>query len=413
MARPKKQFTDAMNFTISQMVEINKTLNEIKLTLKKFYDFDVTEPTLSTHIKSLGYDKYDGRKKDSSNHHCQKSKIVESKEKSPSKYKLKKYYDGVKLLDKEEVKKIGLDKDGNPINFKIYYNKENEPVEVELLVNLNDSNVHTYSGGNDCEEESLRWWTIERMKFDMGDKYHPLLPGMIKGDWRGIDYHFKYDSNDCFRLDKSNVLHIHQEAWERYVDARYEYVYVKKLNDMDTDKYNVYLINMMNDAEILDMMNNAPDLIYKYMPTYLYSAVINYCIDEMDRQNRLCDRDDNRIQALKKIMGYCKTKESIKDYYSEKINLTTIKQCLFINPNDYDLVVKMIILNASCKGLIDKNYNNILKDIIMTFSVKSVETDLTLHGCDWLSVYDNKLHDAIFGREERRKKFCEKMGLVN
>lgn len=77
MARPKKQFTDAMNLTISQMVEINKTLLEIKSELKKLYDFDVTEPTLATHIKSMGYNKVDNRVTNTSQKKAKEDKFSE------------------------------------------------------------------------------------------------------------------------------------------------------------------------------------------------------------------------------------------------------------------------------------------------------------------------------------------------
>lgn len=61
MSRRKKYFSEEVNFRISQLIEINKTLEEIRQDIFKNFNFSVSKQTLSNQIKSLGYEDYDCR----------------------------------------------------------------------------------------------------------------------------------------------------------------------------------------------------------------------------------------------------------------------------------------------------------------------------------------------------------------
>ena len=188
MARPKKQFTEEQNFRIAQMVELNKTLEEIISDLKKNYGISVHPTTLSKHIESLGLNRLDGRKwnADKGKNHKSgeiKADKVESIKKVPSKYKLKKYFDGEGQATIHEAKGVGYDEKDIPLFYKLNLSKEGYVVDVEVRM---EDDLLRFRGGEKCVAGSLRWWMIQRMKFDFGDKFHPLVPGQKAGDWRGV-----------------------------------------------------------------------------------------------------------------------------------------------------------------------------------------------------------------------------------
>ena len=65
------------------------------------------------------------------------------------------------------------------------------------------------------------------------------------------------------------------------------------------------------------------------------------------------------------------------------------------------------------KGLINREYQNTLFNIIRSISIKSVgRLDPAFESMEWLSVYCTALHEAFYGREERMKEFCSRNGLV-
>lgn len=420
MARPKLQFTDEQNFLITQMVEINKTLDEIANELDSKFDLRISLPTLSTHIKSLGLSKVDCRKWNtrSGNNHKDgyvKDGKVESEKRVPSKYKLKKYFDGEGQISVHDAKGLGYDENDIPLFFTMNLSKEGTVMDVEMRM---DTNLLSFKGGEKCAPGSKRWWMIQRMRFDYGDKLHPLVPGQHIGDWRGAVDRFKYDDNGYMRLNEitpNEMIYLQQEAWERYVDAVANCVgTTKRLSEGDRHKHNRYIINSMNQDELDELMLLGPDVIYYYVPQYLYGAVVNYCLIKMENDGRV-NRDDAKIvEGIRKIMANAGM--NIEFYDADKITLDVIKKCLGMHPNDYDLVIKICIGNALNANLIRPAYTKSLIDMASKLYFKAVKDPNGYNQCDtngdWLSVFSDKLHKAFYGQAEDLNTVCKKYGII-
>lgn len=416
MARPKLQFSEQQNFRIAQMVEINMTLEEMVKDLKKNFNVSVSLPTLATHIKSLGLERVDNRKYNSHNDKNRvngyvRAETVQSKEKSPSKYKLKKYYDCNEEASIEEVKALGYGKDGKPLNFRVIKGKDGNDEEIEMLVTPEQL---SFKGGEKCKAKSLRWWMIERIKFDVGNRYHPLVPGQKKGDWRGVVDRLLYDDDDYCRVwGKVDIISLQQEAWERYVDAVYEYAKDNMLVGSDRHNHNRYVINAMTEDEFDELLRLGPDVIYKYIPPHLYGTIVCYCIDKMKKDCRYYDRDENILESVKKIMAH--TRILITDYEASKISLEAIKKCLSYHPNDYDLVIKICVANALDSDLIKVEYRKSIVDMVSKLNFIHVSDPNNYNQCndiEWLAANDSSLHRAVYGKFEDLNTVCEKYGIL-
>lgn len=417
MPRKKIEFTDEMNFRIAQLVEINKSLQEIADDLEKNFGFKVHYQTVQKHIDKMGLDRIDGRKY-SGNHSRGYAAVVEStKEKPLSAYKLKKMDSG-SLCTKEYVKNMGYDKNGLPSNFRLIKNKSGEIEEVELTIT--PDNIK-FSGGEGCQKGSERWWMIERMRFDFGCKDRGLLEGQRKGDWRGVVKRFLYNEDNYIRFDNFDIIQEQQEAWERYVDATYDIVgdmnvngeVTMRTNKADVNKSNEYIINNMSDKELIELMEAGPEFIYRYIPTYLYSKVVCFCIDKMYEENRLSSDLLEVTNAVKNIMGHTRGLYGITEV--DKITFDVVKQCLFLNPNDYSIAVQRCCLSAINKGLVDKEYAVTLFNMLTKVSFKCVETKDTLRGMDWLAVdgpHKDDFKNMFEKREKDMARICEKYGLI-
>lgn len=420
MARPKKQFTEEQNFRIAQMVEINKTLEEIISDLKKSYGISVHPTTLSKHIESLGLERIDGRKWNADkgkNHKSGETKAdkVESVKKVPSKYKLKKYFDGEGQATIHEAKGVGYDENDIPLFYKLNLSKEGYVVDVEVRM---DDDLLRFKGGEKCIAGSLRWWMIQRMKFDYGDKFRPLVPGQKAGDWRGVVDRFKYNDDSFLRTNDilpNEMIYLQQEAWERYVDAVASYVgTTKKLSESDRHKNNRYIINAMNNDQLSELMWMGPDVIYYYIPQHLYGTVVNYCITRMENDGRLKRGDEKIAEGLKKIMANASM--LVESYDANKITFEVVKKCLDLHPNDYDVVIKLCCGNALNANLIRPNYTKALVDMAGRLFFKSVEDPIFKNECVedgyWLAANDDRFHRAIYGKIDDLNTVCEKYGLV-
>lgn len=417
MPRKKIEFTEEMNFRITQLVEINKSLQEIADDLEKNFGFKVHYQTVQKHIDKMGLDRIDGRKY-SGNHSRGYAAVVEStKEKPISTYKLKKMDCGC-LCTKEYAKNMGYDKNGLPSNFRLIKNKSGEIEEVELTITLDNIK---FSGGEGCQKGSERWWMIERMRFDYGCKDRGLLEGQRKGDWRGVVKRFLYDENDYIRFDDFDIIQEQQEAWERYVDAAFDIVedmnvngvVTKRTNKADVNKSNEYIINNMSDKELIDLMEEGPEFIYRYIPTYLYSKVVCFCIDKMYEENRLSSDLLGVANTVKNIMGHTRGLYGITEV--DKITFDVVKQCLFLNPNDYSIAVQRCCLSAINKGLVDKEYATTLFNLLFKLMFKYVDTKHTLNGVEWLSVigpHKDDFHNAFYRKDIGIQKACERFGLT-
>jgi hypothetical protein len=414
MPRKKIEFTEAQNFRIAQLVEINKTAEEIVDDLKRNFGMKVGVDTIKKQIDSLGLTRLDGRKWNGNHSRGYAAEVVSTKDKPMSTYKLKKLDCGC-MCSKEQAKKMGYDKNGLPSNYRLVKDKTGEVVEVELLITIDNIK---YSGGEGCAKGSERWWMIERMRFDFGCKDRGILKGQKKGDWRGIVHRFNYDENDYYRFDQFDIVKEQQEAWERYVDAAYDVI-----NDMNDGKggmsagdihtANKFIINSFTKEQLIELMNDAPEFIYKYIPSYLYGKVVGYCIDKMYDDNRTKSESLEVLNAIRNIMSNAKT--SVNGNEVEKITLDVVKQCLFLNPNDYDLVIRYCCIYAINFGLISKEYSTALFNMLTKVSFKCVDTKDTLIGLDWLAVYGDHKDDFrnMFEKKEKdMERICEKYGLI-
>lgn len=420
MARPRLQLSEEQILRIAQLVEANKTLDEIAKDLQNNYNLRISNPTLSAHIKSLGLDRVDCRKWNADkgkNHRNGYTYVgsVESKKKAPSKYKLKKYFDGEGQISIHEAKGLGYDENDCPLFYKLNLSKEGTVMDVETRV---DTGLLSFGGGANCVSGSKRWWIIQRMKFDFGDRFRPLIPGQRVGDWRGVVDRFRYDDNNYFRmgdLTPNEMMQLQQEAWERYVDAVANYVgTTKRLSESDRHNHNRYIINTMNQDELDELMKLGPDVIYYYIPQYIYGAVVNYCLVKMESDDRINSDDIKLIEGIKKIMANASM--NVEFYDTDKITLDVVKKCLSMHPNDYDVVVKMCIGNAIEANLIRPQYTKSLADMTTKLYFKAVKDPNAYNQCDesgdWLSAFDDKLHKAFYGQMEDLNNVCEKYGII-
>ena len=333
---------------------------------------------------------------------------INSNHKIPSPYLLKTHIDGGEIISDLEAKKIGYDEDGNPLFFTVSRDADGIDVDVSCKVTFDDVK---YGGGVDCQRGSLRWWLIERMRFDFGNKHRPLIKGQHNGDWRGVVKRFHYDGDGHLRLKDVDIIALQQEAWERYIDARREYLSSYHPTSEEIDSNNIYRISMMSEQTLIDMCHQAPDILYKYIPSYLYSKVVCNCLDRAGKENRLNINDSKKISTLKNIIKYIRTNPD--EDTADNISMRIISRCQEINPDDYIVIIRLIVLKAIAKGLINREYQNTLFNIIRSISIKSVgRLDPAFESMEWLSVYCTALHEAFCGREERMKKFCSRNGLV-
>lgn len=336
--------------------------------------------------------------------------VIKADGKIPSAYIIKKHFDGDNILSDEQAKKIGYDKNGRPLFFTVYRDAEGNDVDVECNVDL--ENIK-YSGGNDCRRESLRWWIIERMRFDYGNKDRPLIEGQDMGDWRGVVRRFRYDNNGYIRLENvKDIIKLQQEAWERYIDARRRYLSTPHMTNEDIRAYNVFHISMMSEDDLIMMCREAPDILYEYIPSYLYGKIICDCIKRARYENRLDKKDTKRIKVLKNIITHIRGKAD--EVSADNISIDIVNKCLDLNPNDYKTIIIKLVLQTIVKGLVDKKFQTTLLNVAKSISIKSVNTGAKNKAFDmfrWLSVYDNSIHDAIYHRENQMKAFCAKYGL--
>lgn len=413
MPRKKIEFTEEQNLRITHMVEINKSLQEITDDFEKNFNIKVSLPTIQKQIEILGLNREDGRKYSGNHKKGYYTEESSSNNKPLSKYKLKKL-DCYESFPKDKVKGLGYGKDGLPLNYKLIKDKTGEVEEIEMIISLDDVK---YSGGKDCEKGSERWWNIERMRFDLGCVNRGLLEGQIKGDWRGVVKRFLYDADGNYRFDKFDIVKEQQEAWERYVESVYDKVIEndkkKNLDRNDIHNNNKYIINGLSKKDMMIIMDDAPELIFRYIPSHLYGRVVHYCIDKMYDDNRLSSDQSIMAETLKNIMTHTKIK--INNDELDKITLDVVKQCLSLNPNEYDTAIRYCCLYAIQFNLIDMKYIKVVLDIISKLRFKCVDSKYTLNGLDWTSVvgdHKNDLKDVVEMKEKKLNEICEKFGLT-
>lgn len=413
MPRKKLQFTEECDQLIKIAVSQNLSLETIVEKLFNELNFKTSIPTISNHIKELGLDKVDNRKSNLNSNEGVGDQIGMTKPTSPTKsvmsrYKIKKYDESDRVIDKEYLYGLGLDTNGKPEYYELDYGADGVCEEVILKITFDDVR---YGGGKDCVKYSNRWWIIERMRFDFGCKYRGLLSGQKKGDWRGVVNRFLYTDDDFLRIDTSyDIVADQQDAWKRFVDA--------VLSQMDEpDEYasrhinNKFIINTFNEAQFEELYDKAPNLLYKYIPTYLYPKVVIYCLDKMKEDGRLIDRDENKLNMLKNIISRCKTTNNL--YECEAITLDRVKRCLQRQVNDYHNVILSCCTNAVSLGLIDSKYCDALVDVVSKIKIKPVEK-VVFDSMDWLAVtgpHTDDFHNAFYKSENGYKEFCKKYDL--
>jgi hypothetical protein len=291
----------------------------------------------------------------------------------------------------------------------IYDSKTKELIDVELTITTDNIK---YDGGEEIQRLSERWWNIERMRFDMGNKYHPILKGQHKGDWRGVVNRFNYTGDGHFRYREIDIIKEQQDAWERFVDAVYDNVH-STISKHDIDNSNKYIISGFSREDMLEMAVEAPEMIYRYIPTYLYTNIVRYCVDKMYEDRRVTMDDNyNILNAIKNIMNHIRPSKCKNEL--NKIDFEIIKICLYENPNDFDLIIQYCCLYALNYGMVDKKYEDSLRSMLYRIHIRSVDDKYTLKGYDWLSVigpHANDFKDYFERRDTNIKKFCEKYGL--
>lgn len=413
MSRKKIEFSEDVIARVVELVKLNNNYKEIQQELLRVFGIKVSENTIKAKIKSLNIEKVDGRKFNGNHSRGYAATVVSTKKKPTSKYKLKKLNEA-DIYPREDAKLIGYDEEGYPLNYRLVFDKTGEVVDVELNIGL--GNI-IYNGGEGCQRFSKRWWTIERMRFDFGAKDRPILEGMISKDWRGVVNRFHYDENNCYRSSKINIVVEQHIAWERYVDAVYNFIEgdtkTYNLSAYDIENNNKFIIKNFNPTQIQELIQYAPDFIYRYIPTYLYGSTVLYCIEKMYNDGRVDVDDYEVLNKVKNIVSHIKNTHEKNEL--DMINLDLIKSCLYKNPNDYDMVIKECCMQAMAKGLISKNYIETLTYLISCVNIKSVDDKYTLNEVDCFAVmgeHANDLMNTFERREREMNEFCEKYGLI-
>ena len=396
---PKKiEITDQQNKVITDMVKDNHTLEEIAESLLKD-GFKISLPTLSNYIKKLGLDKVDCRKW-SGNHSkgYATKEVIKSKEKIPSKYKMNKYSD--EEISIEDVKRIGIDNDGKPIFFKVDIGRTGKVEGVECLV------TEEMIKKSDCILESKKWWILERMRFDFGQRYRSLIPGQKKGDWRGVVKRFELGEDGCFRYDDVDIIKEQQDAWKRYVDARFNY---KKQHTYHTqeevDSNNIFILNQLDASQLNEVIELSPVFVFKYIPSYLYGAVVDWCLTKMEDDMRIENMTSKQINALRQTIK--NTKVESDGYFATKITLDIIKRYLLNHPNEYGTVIQQCAINAISKGLIDKRYVSMLVSIVSNIRFKWIDETMDSDGddsVDWFAA-DGILNRVVSNEEKMKERY--------
>ena len=412
MARRKIEFTEEQNELLKALSSSGKKLEDIVKLFNEEYGTEYAYSTIFKQIKSLNLKREDNRKyngdwKDG----IVRTEVVKSASNPLSKYKIKKY-DQNSFADKEEAKRVGYGKDGNPLNFSVVRGRDGD---IDVRLNINETHL-SFQGGDVCKKGSIRWWVTERARFDYGDKYHPLLPGQNKGDWRGVVNRLLYDGDGYLRLNDIDIITEQQEAWERYVDAYYEYAveYAKELPNklVDNDSHNIFLINQMDGTTFNEMLKEAPDVVYKYIPNYIYGAVICWCLDKMMDDNRISTDDYNIVKTLRNIVRFISMDGDLND--CDRISLASIQRCLDYHPNDYDLIIRNVCMSSISRGLISYKYKDALFDICSKLTFKGARNEyLMTEGVDHFDLYSGKVSilSIIMRRDNQLKEFCEMTGL--
>lgn len=412
MPRKKIEFTEEMNFRVAQMVGVNKTPNEIIDDLVRTFGFKVSIDTLKKHINELGLEMIDNRKWNGNHSKGEFTTVEGTQDKKMTKYRLNKV-DNDDMPSIDVVKMIGYDKDGNPSNYRLVKDKSGEIIDVEMLVSTESISSLYNMGektGHSLRQGSLRWWVVQRMMYDLGCPGRGLAPGQEIGDWRGVRARLNYDGCGRFRNDIFDLIEDNQKGWERYVVAVYESVKsgsTPKFSKIDHNT-NRYKISQFTDAQMIDMIDRAPVLVMKYMPTYLYGKVAGWVIDEMYEERRIDADSYNVANAVKNIMSHTKVATQIDEL--TRIDMSLVKQMMFLHPNKYTELLTHCVVGALNLGLIEKKYTKDLLKMALDLNFKCVNDRNTLSGIDWLSVTGPHKDDFknYFERNDKDlREFCE------
>lgn len=411
MPRKKIEFTEEMNFRIAQMVGVNKTPNEIIDDLARTFGFKVGIDTLKKHISELGLGMIDNRKWNGNHSKGEFTTVEGTQNKKMTKYRLNKV-DNDDMPSIAVVRMIGYDEEGNPSNFRLVKDKSGEIIDVEMLVSTESISSLYNMGektGHSLRQGSLRWWVVQRMMYDLGCPGRGLVPGQENGDWRGVRARLNYDGDGRFRNDVFDLIEDNQKGWERYVDAVYESVKSGNVSQFSKIDHNTnrYKISQFTDAQMIDMINRAPVLVMKYMPTYLYGKVAGWVIDKMYEEKRIDVGSYNIANAVKNIMSHTKVATQIDEL--TRIDMSLVKQMMFLHPNKYAELLTYCVVGVLNLDLIEKKYTKDLLKMTLNLNFKCVADRNTLNGIDWLSVTGPHKDDFknYFERNDKDlREFC-------
>ena len=190
--------------------------------------------------------------------------------KAPSKYKLNKYFDNDKELSLADACRIGTE-NGKPKFYRVI-KKDGNSIAVECLVNI--ENIGSINGVTKFSE---KWWTIERMRYDFGDKFHPVATefGMVADDWKGIEYKF---INGLHNIADTDIVSYHERGWIQWVNSYYRSAAEKKYKKIDKYTHNVKSLEKLDTAELARVASVYPELILECMPPAYCKSVCEYAI---------------------------------------------------------------------------------------------------------------------------------------
>lgn len=328
--------------------------------------------------------------------------------KSPSKYILNKYYDNDRILTKEEVKKIGITENNEPLYYKIIIDEQGNEVDVKCNVNFDDIKYEL-----DCKKFTHRWWVFKRIRFDFGYKEYPLSRKQERDDMKGVIY--KFSNLSC--VEDRSFFDIHEESWSRYVESIFE-LSTKKNNEISIDeqiKYNQKILYGIPSDEFYSLILHYPMILITNTPLYLYQEIMIYIINTMLKDKRIKTTLNipvpDLVLKIKKQINNLVHKESVSE---SRITLDVLKSIVHNNPNSVKSFLGYFFYNSVRFGMVRKQYINSFLGLLNQFEIEKIKVYNNSNSLqEQLAMFDvnTSLISQLDEYDKKYDDYCKQKGL--
>ena len=336
--------------------------------------------------------------------------------KAPSKYKLNKYFDNDKELSLTDACRIGAE-NGKPKFYRVIKKNETD-IAVECLVDI--ENIGSINGVTKFSE---KWWTIERMRYDFGDKFHPVATefGMISSDWKGIEYKF---INGLHNIANTDIVSYHERGWIQWVNSYYRSSAEKKYKKIDRNNrytHNVKSLEKLDIADLARVANIYPELILECMPPAYAKATCEYAISFIEDKCYLSNDDKKYLSALKVLVSKIrKPAVEISDCANFDISIVmlacsnlakyavgSILLAAAVKVSEYNLLKQAVENEISFEEAVGALVN-------LRYKVHNYDSceKYELDGIDWFSQKDNRFANVLKQEEREREIIMKKFDLI-